>query len=297
MHSLNYVRHISSAMFGVRMALNWPQCQRFLCSKPSDIQIARMEFVQTQRSKHVKQSDTEIDWDAEMRDMFGDEEKQNRTRSILAPVNDESKLYAEPVLRPTFHLAAYVTKSPTLQKLIRLGVSLDYLERHNKAQFMAELDFDRDVKQHIAFLTSQVGLQIDEIGAFLTKNPKILEQSLDDLQTRVNYLLSKRFHPEEITKIVRHNRNWLNHSTKEIDARLGYFQKLFRLSGNEVRALALAGPKLITVKEEQIREACFSVKEECCFEANEAKEILLKCPSIWLQRKFHNHFYVFKKTF
>lgn len=287
MHSLNWVRHIFSAMFGVRTSLKWPQCQRFLCSKPSDIEVAQLEFVQTkqQRSNHVRYSDTKIDWDAEMCEVFGEEREQNNARSVLAPVNDESKFYAEPMLRPTYHLAAYVNKSATLQRLIRLGVNLDYLERRKMAQLVAQLDFDRDVKEHVRFLTRVVGLEIDEIGLFLTKNPHILEQSLDDLQTRVNYLRAKKFQPQDITRIIRLNRRWLNHSTKEIDARLASFQIMFELSGDEVRAMAIAGPKVITEQQQQIREASFSLKEECCFEADEAKDILLKCPSVWMLRK------------
>lgn len=290
MHSAKHVQRISATIFGTRIALKRPQCQRYLCTKSSDIETTQLKFVEEYRFNPVRQIDAEIDWDAEMVSSYGDEEHTNG-RSVLAPLLDESNVYAEPMLKPTFHLAAYVSKSATLQKLIRLGVDLSSLDR--RGRFYANLDFDRDVQPHITFLTQTVGLGIDEIGTFITLNPDILRQNLEDLQTRVNFLLSKKFKPDDITRIVRLNKRWLNHSTKDIDARLGFFQKLFRLSGNEVRCIAIAGPKLVTQKQEQILEASFSMKEECGFMAHEAKAILLKCPAVWMLRRNCSIFIIF----
>lgn len=293
MHSLRHVHRIPATIFGAKTALKWPQCHRYLCSKGSDIEVAPLKFVGEHRSANAtftRLSDAPIDWDAEIRSADGDVEDSS-VRSVLAPVPDESKLYAEPMLRPTFHLAAYVSRSATLQQLIRLGVDLDCLSRDGHGEFIAKLDFDRDVLPHVAFLTQTIGLHIDQIGAFLTVNPDILAESLDDLQVRVNYLVHKKFTAADITRIVGLNKRWLNHSTKDIDARLGFFQKLFRLNGNQVRAVAIAGPKLITTREQQIREASFSIKEECGFTADQGKSILLTCPAVWLLRK-SNLFFV-----
>lgn len=287
MYALHFIRQrIATTIYDAQIASKWPQCQRFLCSKPSDIEIPQLQFVEKQQRLHrLQHADSEIDWDAEIQEMYSDDEAK-RNRSVLAPVEDESEIYAEPMFRPTYHLAAYVTKSPTLQKLLKMGVNLHNFDRDiKKATFIASLDFDRHIKEHITFLT-EIGLSLPDISRILTYNPMILQQSLDDLRIRVNYLISKRFTPENVTQIVKHNIRWLNSSTAEIDARLGYFQKVFRLNGNEVRSVAVTGPKLITEDEKQISEITFSVKEECAFTHAEGKAILLKCPSVWLQRMY-----------
>lgn len=251
--------------------------------------MLQTQFVEKQRGlNRLRHAEAGIDWDAEIQAVYGDDEAK-RNRSVLTPVIDEMEIYAAPVLKPTYHLAAYVNKSPTLQKLLKMGVVLHMFDRNIKlATFIASLDFDRHIKEHIIFLT-EIGLSQADVSRILTHNPKILQESLDDLRARVNYLLSKRFTPENVTDIIKHNLHWLNRSTTEIDTRLGYFQKLFRLNGDEVRAVAVTGPKVITEEEKQIIDITFAVKEECCFEAAEAKAILLKCPSVWLQRMYTYH--------
>lgn len=232
---------------------------------------------------NVKVHELQINWDEEM-DAIEEEEREN-SRSILAPVEDESKIYAEPMLRPTFNLAAYVQKSETLQQFLKLGVNLHKLDALGAGQFVANLDFMRDVQPYILFLTKDVGLPVEEVGNLLTYNPNILKENLDDMQTRVNYLQLKRFKSDEIVRIISKNARWLNYSTHEIDERLGFFQKNFQLTGNEVRFLTVTCPRLITYHLQAIKEMSFGVKEECCFEPDEMKKILLKCPKLWMMRK------------
>lgn len=55
-----------------------------------------------------------------------------------------------------------------------------------------------------------LGVPSDELGAFITKNPWIFKEDLDDLQVRVNYLQSKKFSAEMIARIVRRNPCWLS---------------------------------------------------------------------------------------
>jgi mTERF domain-containing protein len=65
----------------------------------------------------------------------------------------------------------------------------------------------------------------------------LMEQQLQDLRTRVAYLVSKRFAAEDIAQIVTSAPAWLCFAVKGIDARLGYFQKAFHLSGLYTRHL------------------------------------------------------------
>jgi mTERF domain-containing protein len=55
-----------------------------------------------------------------------------------------------------------------------------------------------------------LGVPADELGAFITKNPWIFKEDLDNLQVRVNYLQSKKFSSEMITRVVRKNPYWLS---------------------------------------------------------------------------------------
>jgi hypothetical protein len=55
-----------------------------------------------------------------------------------------------------------------------------------------------------------LGVPSDELGVFITKNPCIFKDDLDDLQVRVNYLQSKKFSAEMITRVVRRNPWWLS---------------------------------------------------------------------------------------
>uniref|UniRef100_A0A182IJ00 Transcription termination factor 3, mitochondrial n=1 Tax=Anopheles atroparvus TaxID=41427 RepID=A0A182IJ00_ANOAO len=207
---------------------------------------------------------------------------REENRSVLDPIPDPLSIEAYPNTKPAFNFAAYVNKSHTLQQLVSLGVELHKLEkRKGIPQYVLGLDFNRDMKDHIRFLTD-MGLPAGMLGEFLTKNPLIFKEDLGDLQTRVNYLQSKRFMPEEITRIVTKNPFWLMLNTKRIDRRLGYFQKTFSLAGNEVRMVATKQPRLITYNLEHVRQNTFMVQEEMGFEKDEVKQLLLSKPRIWM---------------
>lgn len=115
-----------------------------------------------------------------------------------------------PYLKPTFNFAAYVNKSETLQQLVKLGVNLHKIEKSVEAvPFILKLDFEKDVKNHIRFLYDH-GVALEIIAEIFTKNPFILKEQLDDLNVRINYLESKRFTKEMITRILSINPFWLS---------------------------------------------------------------------------------------
>lgn len=260
------------------------ECQRCLATSDSidkSVAKSKISFVNMPPAMdQVKVHELQIDWDKEM-DAITKEEYEN-SRSILAPVEDEHEIYAEPMVRPTFNLAHYVQKSETLQQFLKMGVELHIWDDKGAGQFVANLDFKHDVEPYILFFTRQVGIPLPDISQLFTRNPDILKENLDDIQTRINYLQLKRFKSDDIVRIVVKNAHWLNWSTQEIDERLGYFQRNFALTGDEVRWLAVRCPRLITHKLQWIKEMSFSVKEECCFEPHEMKQILLKCPKLWM---------------
>lgn len=233
--------------------------------------------------KFENQSNLQIDWDEEMQQMEIDE-KEHAT-SILSPV-DERKIYAEPMLRPTYNLAAYVQKSESLQQLLKLGVDLHQLDRVRASHFIVNLDFKTDIEPYIMFLTKDVGIAIELLGKLFTNNPMLLREDLDDICTRINYLVLKRFTRDEIASIVVRNAFWLNYSTRDIDGRLGFFQQHFQLSGQMVRALTVACPKLITHKTIDVEQITFSIREECGFDNDQIKQLVQKCPKLWMMSMF-----------
>lgn len=183
-------------------------------------------------------------------------------------------------LKPSFNLAAYVNKSDTLQQLVKLGVDLHRLEKKpDLAQFVLGLDFQHQIQPYLLFLCDR-GIVPEELGKYLTKNPAILKEDLDDLQVRISYLQSKKFKANEIQRIVQKNPFWLMFSTPKIDDRLGFFQRQFRLTGSETRQLAVAQPRIITYSIEHIQKAAFTVVEEMGMTKAETKELVLKLPKI-----------------
>lgn len=237
------------------------------------------------KSPAATHDEHKIDWNEEMRII-----RQQESRSVLLPpstTEDEHVLASasSAPIQPSHNLAAYINKSSTLQQLIKLGVDLHRIERRRGlAQFVLRLDFDRDMRQHLQFLTD-TGVAADQLGPFITKNPLIFKESIDDLQTRIHYLQSKRFQAADILRIVQQNPFWLMFPTQRIDARLGYFQKSFDLVGNECRQLTVTQPKLITYNFSAIRASSFTIREEFGFDTDETKQMLLGAPKIWMMSK------------
>lgn len=256
-------------------------CRKF-SSKP-DLPLIPHQYVQHQHKPLHQSTELAIDWNTEMQEIY----KEERSHSLLDIVEDENSVDAEPRVGMTFNLAAYAPKSPTLQALVKLGVNLYKIERRKGlAKYLINLDFEKDMKEHIYYLTKEIGLETDALSAFLTKNPLIFKTNIDDLRCRINYLESKRFQPGEITHIIERNPFWLMFSTERIDKRLGFFQREFELTGNQVRRLTVSSPTIITFNLGRIRELTFSVREELELERDETRQLLLKCPQIWLTSNF-----------
>nr|CAG4641154.1 EOG090X0C5Y [Eulimnadia texana] len=214
------------------------------------------------------------------------EHGSGRDNNPLAPVRDPSELDAAvPGFVPTFNLAAYVNKSPLLQEFVKLGVELHkWDKRQGVSSLVLRKDFQTDIRPVIQFLVDNK-VSPHALGTFLTKNPLIFRESLDDLQVRVNYLQAKRFSKKQIGRILEHNPNWLLFSTERIDNRLGFFQQTFALKGQELRNIATVAPKLITWSLWDVKLMNFSLLEELGFTKDQMKSLLIKKPNLWLTNR------------
>uniref|UniRef100_A0A1E1X6K4 Putative transcription termination factor mterf n=1 Tax=Amblyomma aureolatum TaxID=187763 RepID=A0A1E1X6K4_9ACAR len=184
-----------------------------------------------------------------------------------------------PALPKSFNLAAYANKSITVQRFVQLGMDLSVCERKGLGQELITLDFEKDVEPLIHFLTSK-GVPADRLGWWFTKNPYVFREPLENLQVRIDYLVSKRFSPEAVTRIVTNAPLFLAFRVESMDHRLGFLQRTLSLSGAEVRHIVTRFPKLPTFKLHSIECNAFAIKEEMGFTKYEMKQMIMVCPKL-----------------
>ncbi|XP_025022825.1 transcription termination factor 3, mitochondrial isoform X2 [Python bivittatus] len=219
------------------------------CSSSSGTSQTSLSFTDKPKTEIVSSLDTDVllqDLEDELPLSALEEISENEALQIKA---------APPPPLESFSLRDYIDHSETLRKLVLLGVDLSRVEkRPNAGQLLVKLDFENDIKKILLFL-KDIGLEDTQLGAFLTKNPYILNEEVEDLKTRVNYLISKKFTKEAITQMVFRAPYLLLFSVERLDNRLGYFQnelglnprKVYELelgfSKNEIRHIAHTVPK------------------------------------------------------
>nr|CAG4650434.1 EOG090X0C5Y [Sida crystallina] len=215
-------------------------------------------------------------------DQLGELKEKDLNHPLLPAQNEE---YAIPIVVPSFNLASFVNKSEVLREMVKLGVAIYEWDKKPDVQgWILKKNFDSDVKPVIQFLVDS-GIDPNNLGKFLTTNPMILKETICDLETRINYLKSKRFNQDQISKICTRNPHWLLYSTQRIDTRLGFFQQVYSLSMSEIRQIAAKEPRLITSKLANVKEMNFAFLEEMGFEKLQIKTLLLAKPKLWIMNR------------
>ncbi|KAM9279050.1 transcription termination factor 3, mitochondrial [Cariama cristata] len=203
--------------------------------------------------------------------------------SALEEISEEEavQIIAEPLLPPqSSTLRDYVDHSETLTKLVHLGVDLSQVEKRQKAgQLLLTLNFEKDIKKILLFL-KDVGVEDNQLGPFLTKNPYILAEDLEALETRVAYLKSKKFGKAEIAQMVSRAPYLLLFSVERLDNRLGFFKNELGLSVKKTKDLVTRLPRLLTGKLEPVKENLQVCQIELGFQRNEIQQIVFKTPKI-----------------
>ncbi|CAJ0932011.1 unnamed protein product, partial [Mesorhabditis belari] len=189
-------------------------------------------------------------------------------------------------LPPTYSraLAPHVNGSVALQTLVEFGVDLFEVDTKNPSlgRHLVRLDLDRDLKPRLQWIVNEIGLDVNDLGTYLTRNPFFLIQDLDDMKARVNYLEMKKFKKRQISKIINECRYWINVDVKTLDERLGWMQKEFRLTGDEMRALITKEPRVIQFGIGALERMSKLFKKELKFHPKQAKKILLKDPRVYM---------------
>uniref|UniRef100_A0A914WHN7 Uncharacterized protein n=1 Tax=Plectus sambesii TaxID=2011161 RepID=A0A914WHN7_9BILA len=182
-------------------------------------------------------------------------------------------------------LANLVNHYEMLQNLVELGMDLFSVELRTKmAPTLAKLNWERDVAPRLRLLL-KIGMDMTELGDYLTRNPFILIQEMQDLVARINYLESKRFTKSEVLRIATKSRYWLNNDVKIIDGRLGWLQQQFELSGSQLRQLIVMEPRLIAFGTGPLQRLCQTFHDELGFSGQEMKQMLMKDPRLWMTNR------------
>ncbi|XP_068603457.1 transcription termination factor 3, mitochondrial [Brachionichthys hirsutus] len=177
-------------------------------------------------------------------------------------------------------LSVYVDHSETLTKLVQLGVNLWKLDqRPNVGSMLLRLDFNTDVTPRLLFL-KEIGVENSHFGDIITRNPFILTESLENLQTRVDYLKSKQFSSEAVASMVSKAPYLLNFSVKRLDNRLGFFQQQLKLSALHTRNIITRLPRLLCGSLEPVKENLKVCELELGFKANEIQHIVIAVPKV-----------------
>ncbi|XP_043993873.1 transcription termination factor 3, mitochondrial isoform X1 [Gambusia affinis] len=208
--------------------------------------------------------------------------------SALEEISDEE---AVGISIPSFipltsdSLQEYVDKSETLTKLVQLGVSLWKLERRpNVGSMLLRLDFNRDVAPCLLFL-KEIGVEDSRLGYIISHNPFILSENLENLQTRVNYLKSRKFSAETVASMVSRAPYLLNFSVKRLDNRLGFFQQQLKLSASNTRNVVARLPRLLCGSLEPVKENLKVCEIEFGFKQNEIQHIVIAVPKVLTANK------------
>ncbi|XP_071105387.1 transcription termination factor 3, mitochondrial-like isoform X1 [Haliotis cracherodii] len=245
-----------------------------------------MENLDHLHQEQTSSDGTDSDSDDEIKSSWTFEEENKSVELSNADLDRTNlKQISQHVVEPQYHLAAYVSESETLSQLVRLGVDLTQLQRvKGAADMIIKLDFETQVKPYLLFL-HDIGVTDSHLGNYISKNPKIFNEDLEDLRVRINYLESKKFSKESIARIVSKAYVFLLMPVKTVDAKLGYLQQEYRLTGNEVRAVITRLPKLATWNLQKLKDNRFYIKEFLGFSDAELKQMLVKYPKLFLTNK------------
>ncbi|XP_028255092.1 transcription termination factor 3, mitochondrial [Parambassis ranga] len=208
--------------------------------------------------------------------------------SALEEISDEEavSIFVSSDIPPvSISLRDYVDKSETLSKLVQLGVSLWKLEkRANVGSMLLRLDFNTDVAPRLMFLKG-IGVEDSRLGYIISHNPFILTETLENLQTRVNYLKSKKFSSETVASMVSRAPYLLNFSVKRLDNRLGFYQDQLSLSAANTRNVVARLPRLLCGSLEPVKENLKMCEIEFGFKKNEVQHIVKAVPKVLTANK------------
>lgn len=255
---------------------------RVLANMTVEVERKRMQWA-SQPGRDVEQKrllqSNDIDWDVGMTLV----KKAEESFPIERVTEEKMESIATKTVSET--LSKIAAHSQTLQSLVDLGVDISKWERAGLSSRVLTYDFDRDIAPVLRYLVD-IGVWPRNLGDVATNAPMLFQHSVQDLEARVGYLTSKGFNKDRVAEIVRGAPNWLEFSVEEVDSKLGFFQKSFKLSGNEMRKLTCRLPSLIIWDGTpfQVSTNHIYLTKMMGFEERECKRMLMAHPELYMQK-------------
>ena len=211
----------------------------------------------------------------DLRDLYSDEAIHQSLETHISEMS--------PTLRPfTFDLAYLINESATLKRFVEMGVDVyRWNQPIDKGKYALTLEFERDCLQHLVFL-NELGIKNKQLAEFLTYNPWIFKESLEDLRVRINYLSSKGFSSDDLRDICTRAPYLLNLSTKMLESKLNWFQRKFHLSAIQSKEFVLQAPKLMTLPLKGISNTYFNMNKQLGFGHDELHQIFHLYPKLFI---------------
>jgi len=211
---------------------------------------------------------------------------------------DKNQLSIKPKLKASFTFAAYANDSPLLAELIRLGVDLTKWEKGNIPDEVMLLNLENVdlIVRHIRQLgigggvdqsersIRQLGIGNDDdsiFGQIFTQNPHILINGLAEFKEKTDYFLRKKFSPDQLAAIMTKAPYLFGRSVESIDARLGFFQRSFAITGDQIRDVMVRNPKLFRISLGNVKKVNFHMNKFLGFRENQIRELFVTVPSIF----------------
>lgn len=274
------------------------QKREFFSQQAQNLELNENYSYKLNRNKHRK---TQI---KEQRDDFKKKfltyKKQQRINeielsdaSLVSISKNENSLNEEDLLeedirnlRPTarpfvYNLAYFVNDSTVLQTFIKMGIMIRKWDTDREiCDFVLKLDLERDVKPRLIFL-HDIKIPADKHAFVIQKNPYIFKEEIVNLETRVEYLQSKKFSDDEITEIITKAPRWLRLSVEQVDTKLGWLQNEFNLTGSQLREIIISRPKLVTLPLKMVADVRFCLKDFLNFDEKQIKHFIIKYPKLF----------------
>jgi len=232
-------------------------------------------------------------FDKEFRQLDDLKEELDGRKSVDVAGKKRPRRRVKPNLQPSFNFASYVNDSPLLTELVSLGVNLTKWEKGQIPDEVIQLDLKRDLAPIVRHLR-KLGIDDDKvIGKILTQNPYILINGLSQFKEQTDYFQKKKFTTEQLTVIMKGAPQLFSRRVESIDARLGFFQQSYSLTGDQLRETIAQHPELFRMKLDWVKKVNFFMNKTLMFKPNEIRELFITVPSIFtlkpdtLDRRFN----------
>ncbi|XP_022693248.1 transcription termination factor 3, mitochondrial-like isoform X1 [Varroa jacobsoni] len=203
-----------------------------------------------------------------------------------------------PGIRPVYNVAALADKVEVIQKLIHLGVSMyEWDKKPHITQNIIKLDWNRDCEPRIELLVNHGGVDPADLSIILTKNPLLLCEEFQLLDTRIKYLqaeISTKWNEggwgmksNEIGRIITKDPFWLSFSVERLENRLDFFKNQFKLDKTMLKKLMTIYPKVITANLRMLILNKLSMSDEFGFKFHEIQNVLMTAPKLFTMNKQH----------